>query len=701
MKLKWGVVCALLVPYGVAIAEVVEDAKELPEVEVSARQEESATGPVKGYKANRSQTATKTNAALSETPQSVTVIGSEQIRDQGAQSLAEALRFTAGVDAGQRGRRGLDDISIRGFVQSAYVLRDGMRMDNDMWIQNEPFAFERIEVLKGPASVLYGQISPGGLVNMVTKRPTDKPIAEIGVGLGNYNQKQVTADFSDALNEDGTVRYRLVGLSSASDDQVDYVDRQRTYIAPSLTWDISDKTSLTLLASYQKSDFVPIRGLPARGTVQANPNGPISYSRFVGVPGVDKYSTEQTQVGYLFEHAFTPGIKFKQSLRVNDYDLEGAFTSPTSLSTNGVNYARRIEYRDVHGQMLTMDNQLNMQFETAALRHDVLVGFDYLHFDSKRTDKRATVTALNLYNPNYSPTIGAAVTTPTTTGTDKLEQKGLYLQDHIKFGDGWNLVLGLRRDESDLLETRLSGTRTRTDPGATTGRAGLLYAFGNGWSPYVSYSESFVPVTGSGADGSAFKPETGQQREVGVKYETPNKAFGTTVALYDLTRQNVTTTDPSNTAFNIQTGEQQHRGLEIEATGQLTSRLNVVGSYSYIDAEITKSTTGTLHKRPILVAKNMANLWANYDMGRWLQGLGIGIGARYIGKQAGDDLNTFYTPHYTVYDAALFYRTGAWRFALNARNLADKEYVASCSSVSACYTGDPRMIMLNATYAFK
>ncbi|MCB5184752.1 TonB-dependent siderophore receptor [Methylobacillus gramineus] len=692
---------------GMAFAEDTSGQEQLPEIRIqSERQTESATAPFNGYKANRAQSATKTNASLNETAQSISVIGSEQIRDQGAQSLAEALRSVAGVDAGQRGRRGLDDFSIRGFVQSDYVLRDGMRMSYDLaWIQAEPFGLERIEVLKGPASVLYGQTGPGGFVNLVSKRPTDKPIAQIGFGLGNYQQKQVTADFSDALNQSGSVRYRLVAASSASDDQVDFVDRQRTYVAPSLTWDISDNTSLTILTSYQKSQYVPVRGLPAAGTILPNRNGNVSFSRFIGFPGIDKYTTEQTLFGYEFSHAFNDNLQFKQNLRYNTLNLNGWFAEAdaNSLAANQRDYTRRLSYRNLSAQMWTIDNQLSAKFSTGAVKHNVLLGMDTLRFYLNREyaqQANGNRTAINLFNPVYSAPRALAVT-PASTGSDELTQYGLYLQDLIKFGDGWNLQLGLRRDESEITQKRINGSNTKTDPGKTTAKAGLLYAFDNGWSPYVSYSESFVPLTGSTFDGSPFKPETGKQNEIGIKYESNSKRFGATFALYDLKRQNISTTDPANSGFNIQTGEQRHKGLEIEATGQVTDYLNLVASYTYVDAEVTKSTTATLGKRPILVAKNMANIWATYDLVQWLPGLSVGAGARYIGEQAGDANNTFNVPHYTLFDAALYYNTGAWRFALNARNLADKEYVAGCASIGACYTGDPRMVMLTANYSFK
>lgn len=707
---------ALLFPVFVSAQEINTENDVLPEVAVtSAKIQESPTGPIKKYKASRSRTATKTDASINETAQSISVVGSEQIRDQGAQSLAESLRFVAGVDAGQRGRRGLDDFSIRGFVQSDYVLRDGMRMSYDLsWIQAEPFGLERVEVLKGPASVLYGQTGPGGFVNLVSKRPTDKPIANFGAGFGNYQQRQYTADISDALNADQTVRYRLVALTSESDDQVDFVDRKRTYVAPSLTWDISDKTSLTLLTSYQKSDYIPIRGLPAQGTILPNINGNLSFRRYVGVPGVDDYATEQTLLGYEFSHAFNDNISFKQHMRYNTLNLNGTFTesnipqnAASALAANQRDYSRRLSIRELSAQMWTIDNQLSANFETAALKHQLLFGVDNIRYYLNRYYATRSVTALNLYNPNYAAAVlGAVALTPNSTGSDELTQQGIYLQDLIKFGDGWNLQLGLRHDRSEITQQRITGAKTQTDPHKTTGKFGLLYAFENGWSPYLSYSESFVPLVGSTFSGTPFLPETGKQKEVGLKYESADKQFGTTFALYDLVRQNVTTTDPVNGSFSVQTGEQQHKGFEWEANGQLTERLNVIASYSYIDAEVTKSNNRAQNislegKRPILVAKNMANVWLNYDFSMITQGLSAGAGVRYIGKQAGNDINSFDVPDYTLVDAAIYYQQGAWRFALNGRNLENKKYVAGCASLSACFTGDPRMVMVTANYSFK
>lgn len=677
----------------------------LPEVAVTTeRVKESATGPIHKYKASQARTATKSDAPINETAQSISVVSSEQIRDQGAQTLADTLKFVAGVDAGQRGRRGLDDFSIRGFVQSDYVLRDGMRMFYDTaWVQSEPFGFERVEVMKGPASVLYGQTGPGGFANVVSKRPTDQPLATIGLTLGNYDQQQWTADFSDSLNKDGTLRYRLVALTSESNDQVDFVDRSRTYIAPSLTWDIGDRTSITLLTSYQKSRYVPVRGLPAEGTILSNPNGNIPFSRFVGVPGVDKYETEISLFGYEFSHIFNDTFTFKQNVRYNTFNVDGAFTDTTNgLTANKRNYQRRLNVRNLSAQMWTIDNQLAAHFNTLGLKHDLLIGADILHYNMDRTFMNRSLTALNLYQPNYgAAVIGAPVVVAGSTGSDMARQSGLYLQDLIKFGDGWNLQLGVRHDETDLVQTRINNSRTKADPSKTTGKAGLLYAFDNGWSPYISVSESFLPLTGNTADGSPFKPETGEQHEAGIKYESPDHKFGTTFAVYDLKRQNVTTTDPSNPGFSIQTGEQRHKGFEFETTGQLTDRLNLVATYSYIDAEITKSTTNTLGKRPILVAKNMANVWLRYDLTSWVQGLGFGAGARHIGEQAGDTQNSFDVPSYTLFDAAVYYNTASWRFALNARNLANKQYIAGCASISQCYPGDPLTVMLTANYSFK
>ena len=711
MKIKSAVIAVVLSsPFVNVFAEELDSQTDtLPEVVTrSKRVKESTTGPIGKYKASQARTATKSDAPINETAQSISVVSSEQIRDQNAQTLADTLKFVAGVDAGQRGRRGLDDFSIRGFVQSDYVLRDGMRMFYDTaWVQSEPFGFERVEVMKGPASVVYGQTGPGGFVNVVSKRPTYQPLARVGLTLGNYDEQQWTADLSDALNQEGTLRYRMVALTSESNDQVDFVDRSRTYIAPSLTWDIGDRTSLTLLTSYQKSHYVPVRGLPAEGTVLFSRNGDIPFRRFTGVPGVDKYETEMTLLGYEFSHSFNDTFTFRQHVRYNTFNVDGTFTEYNSNlvnppPVNNFSYTRRANVRNLSAQTWTIDNQLAAHFQTLGVKHDMLIGADILHYNMGRTFANRTVTPLNLYQPNYAAAVvGAPAVVANSTGSDMARQYGVYLQDLIKFGEGWNVQLGLRHDETDLVQTRINNSKTTSDPSKTTGKAGLLYAFESGWSPYISYSESFLPLTGNTADGSPYKPETGQQREAGLKYESADHRFGTTFAVYDIKRQNVLTTDPRNSGFSIQTGEQRNKGFEFEVTGQLTDRLNAVATYTYIDAEMTKSTTANLGKRPILVAKNMANVWLRYDLIGSVPGLGFGAGARYIGNQAGDTLNTFNMPAYTLFDAAVYYNTPSWRFALNARNLANKQYIAGCASINQCYPGDPRTVMLTANYSFK
>lgn len=708
MKFQTAALVAATLSTSMANAEALQpDHQTLPEVAVKTNKiAESTTAPIKKYRASQARTATKTDLPINETSQSISVVSSEQMRDQAVQTLAESLRFVAGVDAGQRGRRGLDDFSIRGFVQSDYVLRDGMRMAYDLsWIQAEPFGLERVEVLKGPSSVLYGQTGPGGFVNLVSKRPTDTPMARFGMAFGNYQQQQYTADISDALNQDKTLRYRLVALTASSDDQVDFVDRKRQYVAPSLTWDISDNTSLTVLTSYQKSSYVPIRGLPADGTILPNINGDISFKRFVGVPGLDHYDTEQTLLGYEFSHAFNAHLSFRQNLRYNTLNLDGTFTEPSNqgLSANKQDYRRAISIRQLSAQMWTIDHQLAANFDLAGFKHQMLFGVDNIRYYLNRYYANRSVTPLNLYSPNYSAAVlGNVVTKADSTGMDELTQQGLYWQDLVKFGEGWNLQLGLRHDRSEINQNRITGINIQSNAHKTTGKLGLLYAFENGWSPYVSYSESFVPLVGSTFAGTPFVPETGQQKEAGLKYASPDQRFSTTFSVYELKRQNVTTNDPVNGAsFSVQTGEQRHRGFEWEVTGQVTDDLNLVASYTYIDAEVTKSNSTNLGKRPILVANHMANAWLNYNLSAILPGLSVGAGVRHIGKQAGNETNTFDVPDYTLFDAGIYYTRDAWRFALNGKNLANKRYIAGCSSQSVCFTGDPQMLLLTANYEFK
>ncbi len=676
---------------------------------------ETGIGPVDGYVARRTTTATKTDTPLIETPQSVTVITRDQMDDQSAQSVGEVLRYTAGVLGETRMSTGrYDSVFIRGFggygSTAGYVnYLDGLRVlrgANYLVPTTEPWGLERVEVLRGPSSVIFGQVSPGGIVNQISKRPTDYAFGEVQLQYGSFGRFQTAFDFGGPANADKTILYRFIGLGRFADTQVDHTKEQRVYLAPSITFRPNDQTNLTILASYQKDPETGFYGfLPAVGTVLPNVNGKLPTRFFPGEPGYEGYSRENLQIGYLFEHKFNDIFTVRQNLRFADMNSEVRTVALAALAADQRTATRRVLHAIEAARTFTIDNQIQADFQTGPLTHKLLAGFDVQWVDA--TTKLGTGTVvpkLDIFNPIYG---GLPFAEPALAQTDQTQtQVGLYAQDQIKL-DRWTLLAGLRVDRarSDLL-TVATGAHTKKDDTATTGRLALMYNFDNGLAPYASWSTSFDPAAGVSFAGVPFEPTRGKQFEVGLKYQPPGSDLLLQASLYDLTQTNVLTTDPAHIGFQIQTGEVRSRGVELEARMKVLRNFDIVAAYAYTDVEITKSNGVDLGKRPPVVPEHMASIWGHYVFREGpLAGLALGAGVRYVGDGAGDAANTYFTPSYVLVDAMASYDFGAynhrmkgWKLQVNARNLFDKEYVSGCYSLTGCNYGLRRTLLATLSY---
>jgi len=677
----------------------------LPNVQVQATEEQdSPVGPDFGYRATRSRTATKSDTPLIETPQAISVVTRDQMTDRDNVTVSESIRNVAGVTANEFfGRRGRDDVIVRGFTQSNFSLRDGLRQYTFQFFGNEPWGLERIEVVKGPSSVLYGQLPPGGLVNLVSKRPQFNDSSEVLLGYGSHDALRLGLDLNRRAREDSDFAWRLNVLRSESDDAIDFVERERTYVAPSLTWQPSAATSLTFLALAQDSQQVRPGALPAVGTLLPNPNGQIPFERYIGEREFEGSGErfKEFQIGYLFEHKFKEGLSFRQNLRHSDARIDSKIIFPGALQADQRTLTRRPTLFDQEVRSLVVDNQVEWQFGEGRLKHTLIGGLDYFGYDQDIIALGGTVAPIDLFNPVYGSPV--TVTGETFSLLESGKQFGLYVQDQVKLDEKWVGVLGVRRDKVkiDSFE-RLSESLTVTDDSKTTGRAGLLYLTDNGFAPYISYATSFVPVAGADFSGNAFKPEEGEQVELGLKYEPAGKNISFTAAVYDLVRSNVSTADPLNPGFSIQVGEQQHKGLELEAVGQIARGMSLSASYSYIDAEVTVSNTGNQGNKPTVVPLQNSSVWFKHDLqsADWA-GWSYGAGVRYVGRAFADAANTATVPSVTLFDAALYYRIENWRLALHAKNLTDERYISSCSSLGAsCYPGEYRTVSVSANLAF-
>jgi iron complex outermembrane receptor protein len=666
---------------------------------------ETATGPVRGYVATRSGTGTKTDTPLRETPQSITVVTADRVTDQGATTVQEALRYVPGVFADAYGADSRGDYPrIRGQDPNIYL--DGTRMVNtnnfNEW-RPEPYTLERIEVLRGPSSVLYGDTSTAGLLNLISKRPQAESANEIGVQYGSFNRKQVQLDSTGKLTKDGEWLYRFIGVFRDSNTQTDYVKDDRILLAPSLTWRPTNTTSWTVLGTYQKDTTGSSTAfLPHEGTLFAGPNGYIPVRRFAGEPGFDKYQTETGAISSLFEHSFSDGLKLRQNLRYAH--VEGIYRSSwpdlNFVDPSDPNYpfldasrrtvARSVWSRETVKDSLTSDSNAELKLHTGPLAHKMLFGVDYREFRERAQSGFATdPTPFDLYAPVYR-----GVTAPAMSPEPDLRQSqlGLYAQDQLRLGP-WLAVLGLRHDyvTSDTQGSPVENYQ------ATTGRAALMYELPFGVTPYVTYAQSFNPVFGSGVCATVCAPQRGEMVELGFKYNpTPGNAVNG--AIFDTTERNRLANDPDNPMFSIQTGKVRIRGAELEVLTRITPDLDLIGAYTYLDARVESGDN--IGKHVETVPDHQASLWAKYRLTLLgLPGVTLGGGVRYIG-QSWDGTDSIRTPDYTLFDAMVRYDNGPWRLQVNASNLFDKRHVTTCLARGDCFLGIGRTVLGSVTYKF-
>lgn len=667
---------------------------------------ESAYGPVPGYIAKRSAAGTKTDTPLKETPQSISVVGEEQVRDQSATSVQEALRYTAGVNADAFGPSTRGNYSIlRGSLADIYL--DGLRF-TDPGLFNEaqadPYTLSRFEVLRGPASTLYGSTPTSGLINLVSKLPQDVPFTEVSVRVGNFNRKEALVDSTGRLTDDGQLLYRFVGVGRLSDSQTDFVPADRYVINPSITWRPDADTTWTVIGLHQKDAFGASDAfLPREGALFAGINGLIPLRRFTGDPSFNTYETTTSSVTSLFEHRFSDAFVVRQNLRYshiegtyqsaygNVFDLTSTPNAPfldaTRQTVNRFTYAR-----DTVKDRITTDTNAQARFETGPLAHTVLGGVDFRQYYERASsgfgfDPRP----FNLYDPVY-----VAVPRPDLAAEPELAQNqtGLYLQDQIKLGS-FILLASVRHD---FVSSTPKGSATQRNE-ATTGRVALLYAFENGFSPYVSYATSFTPVFGGNVCATGVcQPIAGEQIEGGFKYN-PLPWLAVNASVYDTIERNRLAPDPTNPIFQVQTGRAHIQGGEIEALATIDGTTDVIAAYAYTDARVEAGANAGA--RIETVPLHLASLWVKQRFSLFgIPGFLAGGGVRYLGESFDGSLNSINTPAVTLADAMIGWEDAHWRAQLNVTNIADTRYVSTCLARGDCFVGNRRTVLGTLTYRF-
>jgi iron complex outermembrane receptor protein len=650
-----------------------------------------------GYARQDAEGATKTDTPIIETPQAVSVISGTQMLDQGVLTVQDALRYSAGVRADAYGvdSRG-DDAFIRGASFVSYL--DGLRQSfGGSYARTEPYFLDHIEVVRGPSSVLYGQGTTGGLIGLTSKRPQFTAAHEVQVQVGNNARKQVAFDFTGPMDAAGHWAYRLIGVVRDADSQIDHVSDDRKAISPSVTWQPDANTRWTLLANLQfDHNGTSLNFLPHSGTLLFNPNGRIPTNRFVSEPGFDRYDTNQRALSSFFEHRFNDTWKFTQNARYSHDNVDYRSLYPNVYGNPADPFldddqrtVSRYSYISLsrHKRFVT-DTRLEGDFDTGSMHHRVLLGADlgYSHTDS-RQGNGVDLVPFDLYAPVYGNGFVPPDILPAPSSHTR--QTGLYAQDQINWGEHWIGTVGVRHDRATL-----TTGDSRSVDNATTSRFGVMYRFDNGLVPYVSYTESFQPLDSLDFYNRPYEPLRGKQYEAGLKYQPVGGATLLTATYFDLREENRLAPDPQNPLNQIQAGRAKTRGVELEGSSRLGNHVDLIGTYTWTKA---RPDDGTIVAG---LPKNQASAWGVYHVNDAdSDGFSFGIGARYIGTNY-DETGTLVVPRKTLFDAMVAYTQGPWRFSVNAANVTDQAYSATCLARGDCFYGPRRSIMGNASYRF-
>lgn len=648
-------------------------------------------------------TAMKVEVPMAETPRAVSVVNREELDQHAVLQLDEALRYRSGVLTGLYGSdNNTDWFKVRGFDAASYL--DGSIQFGSgyyLWTP-EPFGLESVEVLKGPASMLYGVAPPGGVINAISKRPTATPQGQVDLQLGSRDHRQVGVDVSDALSDSS--RYRMVALYKERDGVLTGTYNDRVYLAPSVTFDLSDRTSLTLLASFLHDEGVPTNGFfPVYGTLNTS-GGQIDPSTNLSQPDYDRNRNTQISTGYELAHQLNQSWEFKQNVRFNYNDLllRQTYIFPTYEGTTAY---RGLVYRDGNTKSATMDNQMVGYWNTDSTEQTLLLGVDLQrHVNEGVEADNYGMGSINTMNPDYSGFPGFDESTATYQKTT-MAQEGIYAQHQIRWDDRWLLTGGGRFDyvETHNISKKYDRDERQYDH-ALSLSGSLMYLADNGISPYLAYSESFLMLPGIDPNTkTSYKSREGKLYEAGVKYAPAFLDGYINLALFDLEQSNALVS--SGSGQQTQAGEMTSQGIELEGSVQATDALRLTAAYTYTDAKT--NDTGSGDRRASLIPRHIASFWGNYKVQQGVaSGLELGTGVRYIGSSVGiGAVNADYTPIYgsaevpahTVWDAMIGYDFAKnWRAQLNVNNLLGETYVASCDYY--CYYGEPRSVVGSINY---
>ena len=694
---------AILAGPGIAVAQ-----DELGEVIVSAPR----------YGSTEGNSASKSDIPLVEMPQSVSVVSRDMIDLLNWTSLNESVRYSAGATGEAFGPdERYDWLQIRGFSPVQFI--DGVQAPIGS-VNNtgtDLYGSEAVEVLKGPAAVLYGQSPPGGIVNMVSRRPRDEFGGEIEVQGGEYNMWQLAGDLTGPMTD--RMSGRITALYRDRETQVDFLTSKRLFISPALTVHINDDTDITFLANYQDDDIEnqSTGFLPIYGTMLPNPFGKVPVGRNLGEPGYNFFKREQWSVGYDFTHRFSDNFRIQQNLKYFDVKVDSRavfgqglldtdFNGPDDFRT----VVRSIFPFNERIDSLSVDTRGYLELIGDTVEQSLLFGVDYRKYDgfSEFGFGFGTAPSIDLFDPVYNTAPIAEV--PIFTSLDETrDQVGVYVQDQIKFGN-FILTLNARNDTAE----RKPASGGSQDDEEFTYRIGASWVLENGFAPYIQTATSFQPISGTTFVGdpevppTPFEPTTGEQFEAGVKYDGRNlgpnvRVFGS-FAAYEIVQKNVLTPDPNpaHPFASVQEGEVEVSGIELEIGARIRERLTFNVAFTSIDTEVTESSDPSAVGNELAAVPDMlfSGLVDYTFQDGPAAGFGFGLGLRHRGAMFGDAANTLQTDGVTMYDAILHYDTENWRVAVNASNFTDEIFVDRCSNTSDCFYGTRRLVTASVTRKF-
>ncbi|MCE5988578.1 TonB-dependent siderophore receptor [Pseudomonas sp. 5FOS] len=668
----------------------------------SSADSERADGPVDGYKATRSASATRTDTALHETPQSVSVVPRDVLQDTGATRLQDGLDYAGGVGrANNFGGQGLTTFTVRGFTTGEFY-RNGFPINRGYPNAPDANTVERLEVIRGPASSLYGRGDPGGTFNVVSKQPLPESKVTLGSQFDDQGMHRATLDATGPLNQDGSLAYRLNLLGEGGESFRDNVESERYDVAPVLSWQVNDSTKIVFEGDFMRNNHPLDRGL-TRYPTQA---GSASRDTYIWEKGSDNLLHNDNNMAQVrFEHLLNDNWTLGGGFQYLDGSLKGNAVEATIAPADGRTLQRNFNYRKL--EWTDRDWQLNLtgHFDTGAFSHTLLTGVEYENYHYNSIIRRSTAPyTIDIYNPVLGQPRPELAAVPTTWDSEKLETWAYFIQDQVALTERLKALAGVRfeRFEHDYDDKRPANRDFSKGENGVTPRFGLIYDLTDSVAVYANTARSFKPNSGASLQGSGFDPEKGKSYELGMKWEAPDRQLSVDAAIYHIVKENVLTRDPADPNYNLAAGEVRSRGLDINIAGNVTPEWRVIGGYAYVDAEVTKDNRLPTGTRLANIPRNSFSLLNTYEFQDGLaKGLGLGVGVKYVDDRNGQtEAVTYNMDQYTVVDLLAFYKVNDnIRLNLDLKNLFNKEYDEGAFNFYA-YPGAPRTVQAGVSYTF-